>query len=447
MRTSIPLVRLGTAQAQRLIREIMAGRETRGADVLQAVTQIVDDVRDRGDQALFAWTRKLDNCAMTRAGVRVSAAELAGAAQLVAPALRKTLRAAARRIRAYHQKQIKRGYTLTTPEARLTQRVVALHRVGVYIPGGYTVYPSTVLMDVIPAQIAGVSEIVAVTPPRQGLDPAIAFVLEHLGIKETYRVGGAQAVAALAFGTASIRRVDKIVGPGNAYVSTAKKLVFGTVDIDTVAGPSEVAIMADGSVDPDWVALDLLAQAEHGTGDEVAVCITESIRVAQRIVQSLNREIDSSPVREVFGRLAPKAIAFFVARNRAESIAFVNDLGPEHLQIMTATRREDARKIRNAAAIFLGPYTPVAMGDYFIGTNHVLPTGGAARFASPLGVESFLKRISVAEVSASGLRRASVHVSRFARAEGFVHHALSVERRVGMHGPQALSQRQKELEL
>ncbi|MBN1128341.1 MAG: histidinol dehydrogenase, partial [Chitinispirillaceae bacterium] len=311
------------------------------------------------------------------------------------------------------------------------QLVRPLERVAVYVPGGHTVYPSSVLMNVIPAQVAGVPEIVVATPPRDGLDPGIAYAMKRCGITEAYRIGGSQAIAALAHGTASVRRVDKIVGPGNAWVAAAKRQVYGSVDIDSVAGPSEVVIVADRSVPAGWVALDLLAQAEHGSGDELALCVVESEPFAREIAATTEKAIASSPVRETILRLPQSAITVFVARTRTESISIVNEIAPEHLQIMTRTAAQDVKKIRNAAAVFLGSYTPVALGDYFIGTNHVLPTGGAARFSSPLGVESFMKRMSVAEVDVAGLRKAAPFVSIFARAESFVHHAMSVEERAG----------------
>ena len=261
------------------------------------------------------------------------------------------------------------------------------------------------------------------------IDYGLAFALKLCGVSEVYRIGGAQAVAALAYGTRSIRVVDKIVGPGNAYVQAAKRLVFGAVDIDSVAGPSEVAIVADSSTPPRWAALDLLAQAEHGSGDEIAVCVTENAALAKKIAESTATEIERSPVREKLLRLPKHAITVFVTASRAESIAIVNTVAPEHLQIMTRTAERDLRLVKNAAAVFLGPHTPVALGDYFVGTNHVLPTGGAARFASPLGVESFVKRMSVAMIPEGGLKKAAPYVSTFARAEGFVHHAMSVEER------------------
>jgi histidinol dehydrogenase len=319
---------------------------------------------------------------------------------------------------------------MTTGEGTLRQLVRPLQRVAVYVPGGHTVYPSSVLMNVIPAMAAGVPEIVAVTPPRTALDPGTAFALKICNVKECYRVGGPQAVAALAFGTASIRAVDKIVGPGNAYVQAAKRLVYGTVDIDAVAGPSEVVIVADSSAPAAWVALDLLAQAEHGSGDEIALCVTEGRKTAGSIAAAVAVAIAQSPVRRTFEKLPQHAITVFRTATRAESIALVNIIAPEHLQIMTRRAERDLSHVKNAAAIFLGCRTPAALGDYYIGTNHVLPTGGAARFASPLGVESFLKRMSVARISEKGLRAAAGAVAVFARSEKFIHHALSVERRV-----------------
>jgi len=253
-----------------------------------------------------------------------------------------------------------------------------------------------------------------------------------LGINEVYRIGGAQAIGALAYGTKSIAPVDKIVGPGNAYVQTAKKLVYGIVDIDSIAGPSEVVIIIDNSADPKLVATDLLAQAEHGSGDEVAICITEDKAMAERVAMATKAEIEASPVRKTLEALPKHAIAILVTDSRKQSIALSNIIAPEHLQIITKQARKDLKSITAAAAVFLGPNTPVALGDYFIGTNHVLPTGGAARFASPLGVESFLKRFSVAEINRRGISLAMPHVSAVARTEKFIHHARSVEKRVSL---------------
>lgn len=430
-RKRIPVVRTGTLECSRLLKRMASARGARDEGVRITVDAVIDEVRRGGDAALLACTKRFDGVALRKCDLRVSRDHVMARARRAPAALKRTIRGAASRIRAYHRRQTGgRQYTMKTGEGRLSRIVRPLDRVGVYVPGGYTAYASTVLMNVIPAQIAGVREIAVVTPPRGELDPAIAYVLKLLRVSEIYRVGGAQAVAALAYGTGTIRAVRKIVGPGSSYVAAAKRAVFGVVDIDCVAGPSEVAVLCDGTADPGLVALDLLSQVEHGTGDELAVCVTESARLAAKIGTCIEEEIGVSETRGVFERLPKHAIAVFVCKSRAQSIAFINDLAPEHLQIITRKPRHDLAGIRNAAAVFIGPHSPVALGDYYIGTNHVLPTGGAARYGSPLGVESFVKHMSVAEVSRRGLCEAAQHVSRFARAEGFVYHALSVERRV-----------------
>jgi histidinol dehydrogenase len=428
-KSTIPVIDFSTLASKTYLSKILSLRQQRDATIAARVSEILDAIRKTGDKALFAYTKKFDGVAVTAKNVRITQSEIARLAKQVPLPLQKAIIEAAKRIRAYHSHQKGTAYSITTAEGTLRQIVRPLNRVAVYIPGGHTVYPSSVLMNVIPAQIAGVAEIVALTPPRNGLDPAIAFALKLCNVTEVYRIGGAQSIGAAAYGTKSIRPVDKIVGPGNAWVATAKRLVYGTVDIDAVAGPSEVAILADASAEPSWVALDLLAQAEHGSGDEVAVCVTENRTLAMNIARAVATEISRSPVRETLARLPRHAITVFHTASRADSIAIINMLAPEHLEIMTRTAAADLKRVKNAAAIFLGPFSPVALGDYFIGTNHVLPTGGAARFASPLGVESFLKRMSVATVTMRGLDKAAPHVSVFARAEKFVHHALSVERR------------------
>ncbi len=426
----IPVVRIDSTRGRALVKRITSARSRRGASVNRIVSRVLADVARKGDAALFSYTRKFENRNLSARTVRVCPAHIATRASKANPSLRTTIREAAKRIRAYHIRQKVGGFTLKTAEGILSQRIVPLERVGVYVPGGYTAYPSSVLMNVIPAQVAGVREIAVVTPVKGALDPGVAFALKLLGVDEVYQVGGGQAVAALAFGTKSIRAVDKIVGPGNAFVAAAKRMVYGTVDIDAVAGPSEVVILADTAARPRWVALDMLAQAEHGSGDETAVCVTESMGVAKKVAACLADEISRSPARRTFMRLAAHALSVFVSPSRSRSIEFIDRLAPEHLQIMTRSARQDMKRVRNSGAIFIGNCTPVALGDYYIGTNHVLPTGGTARFASALGVDDFVKRMSVAEVDAAGLRKAGPHVARFARAEAFVHHAMSVERRL-----------------
>lgn len=425
----IPIVKYWTPAGKKFLQLINDSRQSRDEEVLVLVKEILENIRLKGDFALISYTKKYDKVDLTPKNIRISQKEIQSQAKKAAPELQECIRKAASRIETYHQMQLRKGFSLKTGEGTLSQLIIPLNRVGLYIPGGKTIYPSSVLMDAIPAMVAGVKEIVAVTPPREKLDPGIAFALQLLGIKEVYRVGGAQAIGALAHGTKSIKSVDKIVGPGNNFVAAAKKLVYGKVDIDSIAGPSEVVIIADNSVDPTWVALDLLAQAEHGSGDELAICITEDSEFAKEISNTIVKEINQSPFKERFLSLPEYAISILTSKSRDESIQVANEIGPEHLQIMTKSYKKDVTQIRNAAAIFLGKYTPVALGDYFIGTNHVLPTGGAARFASPLGVDSFVKRISVAEITSKGLDFSAPYVSTFARAENFIHHALSVERR------------------
>jgi len=426
---SITAADMDSAEGKSVLKKIKAAREKRSDEVSRAVNAILEDIRKRGDAALFDYTEQFDKVRLTPSTVRIDLAHLRERGRLAPPALKASIRAAAGRIRGFHCRQGLIDFKLKTLDGELAQIVKPLKRVGVYVPGGHTVYPSSVLMNIIPAKLAGVKDIAVVTPPREDIDPGVAYALDYLKVTEVYTVGGAQAIGALAYGTKTIPPVDKIVGPGNTYVAAAKRLVYGSVDIDSVAGPSEVVIIADKSAPPRLVALDMLAQAEHGTGDEIAVCIVESKAVAEKIAAALKTEIEKSPVKNVLMKLPPHAITIMVTPSRKESMALSNSIAPEHLQIMTETADKDLKFVQNAAAVFLGVNTPVALGDYFIGTNHVLPTGGAARFASPLGVESFQKRISVARASPKGLQTATEYVSDFARAEAFVHHAMCVEER------------------
>jgi histidinol dehydrogenase len=429
-KSTIPIIDYTSPSGKKYLERLLSLRRQGDETIAAKVSGVIADVRDTGDKALFAFTKQFDNVSLTAKTLRIAPAEIAVQAAKAPDALQRAIYEAAKRIHDYHKRQHGCEYSMLSAEGDLHQIVRPLNRIAVYVPGGHGVYPSSVLMNVIPAKVAGVAEIVAVTPPRSELDPGIAYALKLCKIDEVYRIGGAQAIAALAWGTKSIRPVDKIVGPGNAWVQAAKRFAYGTVDIDSIAGPSEVAIVADGSVDPSWVAFDLLAQAEHGSGDELAVCITDSEKAARNIAAATVVAIDESPVAEIFRKLPPHAITIFLTADRKSSFDIVNILAPEHLEIMTTSAQQDLKLVKNAAAVFLGPFTPVALGDYFIGTNHVLPTGGAARFSSPLGVESFLKRMSVASVSLKGLQKAAPFVSIFARAEGFVHHALSVEKRM-----------------
>jgi len=402
-------------------------RSENDPEVIKNVTSILAEVRNQGDKGLLACIAKFDKVQLNEHQVCCELDSLTAAAP--SAAVRRAINLAIKNVKAYHLPQKRKGYTLKTPTGVLQQILKPLGRVAVYIPGGYTVYPSSVIMCVIPALVAGVKDIVAVTPPREQIDPALLYTLKRLGIKQVLQMGGAHAIAALAYGTESIKRVDKIVGPGNAYVAAAKRAVYGDVDIDSIAGPSEVAILADASADPAAIAVDLLAQAEHGSGYEMACMICESKAFAQKVQKQLQKLYEQSPTQEVFNRLRSGAITLYVTKSRKQSLLLINSLAAEHLQLMTADYKNDLKQIQNGAAIFCGPYTSVPFGDYIVGTNHVLPTGTGARFASGLGVEDFYKRLSVATLTKKGASQLSGSVSAFARAENFIYHAMSAEYR------------------
>ncbi len=426
----IPIVNYPSSKATAHLKKLESLCADEDGAIAGKVASVLLAIRRTGDKALFAYTREFDTFTLTQENIRISPDEIIASAKKIPPRLARAIDSSAKRIKEFHKNQGLASFSVKTKGAVLAQLIRPLHRVGCYIPGGHALYPSSILMNLIPAQLAGVSQLVAVTPPHKILDSGVAFALALMEVTEVYRIGGAQAIGALAYGTSTIRAVDKIVGPGNAYVAAAKKQVYGTVDIDTIAGPSEVVIVADKHANPRMVALDLLAQAEHGSGREIALLVTENASFAQTVVSILEKEISISSKREVFARLLPGAISVFVTPSRADTFEFVNERAPEHLEIMTDSALKDLEKVRNAGAVFLGGMTPVALGDYSIGTNHVLPTGKASRFSSPLGVESFQKRMSVAYTDRNGLEKFGDDVSVFARAEGFVHHALCVEERM-----------------
>ena len=311
------------------------------------------------------------------------------------------------------------------------QKITSLNRVGLYVPGGSGAYPSSIVMNVVPARIAGVKEIVVVTPPfKKGITPDIAATLLELDVKEVYLIGGAQAIAALAYGTETIPRVDKVVGPGNLFVSVAKRQVFGDVDIDLIAGPSEVAIIADETTNPVWAASDMLAQAEHGSGYEMAVCVSTSPKTAIALHREIIKQSATSPRKA----LVEKALSFggglFVAKNIHEAVELVDRLAPEHLEILTKQPSKVGNMVKNASAVFLGQWTPVAVGDYYAGPSHILPTGGTARFFSPLGVYDFVKRTSYVEYTEKAIKKHGKDIILMSRSEGFYHHGDSVSHRI-----------------
>ena len=388
------------------------------------VRDIIARIEKKGDNALFEATRRFDKIRLTIKTVRISQTELKQQATKCPKPLQKAIRQAIENIRLFHQKQLPTGYEIKRHGIRLAQQVLPLDSVGLYIPGGSAPLFSTILMTAIPAQIAGVKRIAAVTPPSHfGLHPAMAYAFSRLGITEVYRLGGAQAIAALALGTASVPRVDKIVGPGNLYVSLAKKILFGRTDIDMIAGPSEICIIADKEAPSAFVARDLLSQAEHGTGRESAVLLTDSPILAEAVVRELNRIVPdtkaAAPLRQAlqtYGLIA-------VLPSLSACADFSNKMAPEHLELMVRQPRLLLKKIKHAGSVFLGDWTCESLGDYFAGPNHVLPTHSTARFFSPLGVYHFIKRMNVTEYDRNAFMASGKAVAAMAEAEGLFFHA------------------------
>jgi histidinol dehydrogenase len=415
------------------LRAMAAEASTDDPELREAVAHILRNVAERGDAAVEEYTRLYDGVDVERmADLRIGEDELAAAAASIDPALLDSLRAAAASIRDFHERQREHGFMdLHADGSLLGQRVLPLRRVGIYVPGGRAAYPSSVLMNAIPASVAGVDEIVMVTPtPRGEIVPVVLAAAHVAGVTEVIRIGGAQAVAALAFGTQSIERVDKIVGPGNKWVAEAKRQVFGRVDIDMVAGPSEILVIADDTADPVHVAADLIGQAEHDP-DAIAWLVTPSPELAETVPWEIERLLARNPRRDV-ARAALETNGAIVIVPDLDTAAAAADLrAPEHLELLVAEPLALAGRIRNAGAIFLGSHSPEPMGDYFAGPNHVLPTGGSARFASPLGVYDFLKRTSLIGLSEARLRRDAPHVVRLAEAEGLFGHAEAVRVRLG----------------
>ncbi|MBI4634373.1 MAG: histidinol dehydrogenase [Deltaproteobacteria bacterium] len=405
--------------------------------VLWAVVRgIVDDVAARGDRALFHYTEKFDGVVLNAASVEVSLQEQEDAIAQVGRDDLEILGLAARRIESFHRQQLREDWSISDDEGiELGQRVTPLERIGIYAPGGLAAYPSTVLMAAIPAKIAGVDEIILVSPNREGgVKPLIAAAARLGGVKRIFKIGGAQAVAALAFGTGSVPRVDKIVGPGNAYVAAAKKMVYGQVAIDMIAGPSEVVVIADGKADAASVAADLLAQAEHDAMAS-AVLVTPDETLALQVVSEVERQLKLLPKKTIAVRSLEDFGALFITKDISEAVAIANRFAPEHLELMVENPQEILKRIRNAGAVFLGYSTPEAIGDYIAGPNHILPTGGTARFSSPLGVYDFVKRTSVLSFSPDSLRKYGRQAERFARMEGLDGHGESIAVRLARNKP------------
>jgi len=405
----------------------MATKREAAEDVEQVVRAIIADVRQNGDRALAELTRKFDRVDLERIGLRVTAAEIDAAAGACDRRAFDALALARDRIEAYHRRQKPTDDRFTDAlGVELGHHWSAIEAVGLYVPGGTAAYPSSVLMNAVPAKVAGVPRVVMVVPAPDGkLSPLVLAAAKLAGIDEIYRIGGAQAVAALAYGTATIKPVAKIVGPGNAYVAAAKRLVFGQVGIDMIAGPSEVLILADKSGNPDWIAADLLAQAEHDTAAQ-SILITDDAALADAVEKAVGFQLTTLPRKNVAGASWRDFGAIVRVRSLDEAIPLVDALAPEHLEIVSADAEQLAGKIRNAGAIFLGAYTPEAIGDYVAGSNHVLPTARSARFSSGLGVLDFMKRTSILKCGPDQLAALGPSAIALGEAEGLDAHARSV---------------------
>ncbi len=426
-------VRSSSPEFRRVLDLLLARPAGMDDRVERAAREILSDVRTRGDRALVDLTARFDGVRLSAAALHVSPRELTAARKRIPPAERRALELAARRIREFHQHTLDASFVYRDRLGmKLGQIVTPLERVGIYVPGGRGAYPSTVLMNAIPARVAGVKEIAMVSPPARGGDNAGVLAAASIaGVDEVYRVGGAQAIAALAFGTSSIRRVDKIVGPGNAYVQAAKRMVYGVVDIDKVAGPSEVMVIADDSGRAEWVAADLIAQAEHGSGDEAAILLTTSQRLAAQVADAIEDHLSDLPRADAVRQALSRRGALVVVRDLAEAFELANRIAPEHLELVIRDTERWIPRVRAAGAVFIGAMSPAPLGDYIAGPNHVLPTGGAARFASPLGAYDFLKRTSIIQATQAAMRKLGPDAARLARMEGFEGHARAIELRLG----------------
>ncbi len=415
-----------------VVRALERSPEAVPPEIRRAVDEILTAVRARGDEALLEYTARFDGFRPpSAAGLAIAPAEFEAAERALEPAVAAALGYAAERIERYHAAAAPKSWRMTDEHGSvLGQEIRPLDRVGVYVPGGRAAYPSTVLMTAVPARVAGVREIVLVTPPGRGgrVEAAVLAAAKLAGVTEGWRVGGAQAVAALAYGTATLGRVDKIVGPGNVYVALAKARVFGEVGIDMVAGPSEVVVVADGAADPAWVAADLLAQAEHDPMAR-AILITDAEALLPRVAAALESQLAALPRREIAGRALEANGALIRVATLEDAVELANRLAPEHLELMVRVPAALLPRVRHAGAVFLGGHTPEVVGDYVAGPSHVLPTAGTARFTSPLGTEDFVKRSSVIEYSPRGLRAAAPHVAALTRVEGLAGHGRAAELR------------------
>jgi len=425
------ILKTGDRNFPRLFKGIVTRGAAAAEEVEATVQSILQDVKTGGDAALIRLSEKYDNNKITIKNLRIAERDIKKSPQKIPAADLSSLTRACGRIEAFHCRQIQQSWiSADTPGEIVGQLVRPLERVGIYVPGGKAVYPSSVLMNAIPARVAGVAEIIMVTPGSgNGINPVLLAAADLCGIRSVFQIGGAQAIAALAYGTASVPKVDKIVGPGNIYVATAKKLVYGDVDIDMIAGPSEILIISDGSGSPACAAADMLSQAEH---DEMAcsILVTTDERFARRVANELAAQIRKLKRRAIADRSLENHGAIIITKTLAEAVQLANDVAPEHLELAVANPWDLLPQIKNAGAVFLGHYSPEALGDYLAGPNHVLPTGGTARFFSPLSVDDFLKKTSLISFTREALQAVGQDVIRIADAEHLDAHASSVKVRL-----------------
>ncbi|MCD6060468.1 MAG: hisD [Moraxellaceae bacterium] len=428
----IPRLDTSAAGFEKRLELLLAWESVSDTEVHDAVTEIVRRVRNEGDTALLEFTNRFDGLQAEEAAVlEVPAERLDAALQKISAAEREALTIACERVRGYHERQRQESWQYTEADGTvLGQQITPLDRVGIYVPGGKASYPSSVLMNALPAQVAGVREIIMAVPTPRGEVNDLVFAAARLaGVTRVFTIGGAQAVAALAYGTHTVPRVDKIVGPGNIYVATAKRMVFGQVGIDMIAGPSEILVYCDGKTNPDWIAMDLFSQAEHDE-DAQAILVAEDEDFLERVYDSIERLLPELARRDIAATSLANRGALIKVRDRDEAITLINHIAPEHLELSVENPEELLPQIRHAGAIFMGRFTPEALGDYCAGPNHVLPTSRTARFSSPLGVYDFQKRSSLIGCSAQGASELGKVASVLARGEGLEAHARSAEFRI-----------------
>ncbi len=422
------IIRLDEQTKQNILEDLLKRDPNQYSAYAGTVQQIIDEVKAKGDEALFGYTRQFDHAQITPSNVRVTKEEMEEAKNQVDPALIRVMETSMANIREYHERQLRQSWFSSKPDGTiLGQKITPLETVGVYVPGGKASYPSTVLMNIIPAKAAGVDRIVMVTPPGADgkVNPVTLTAACLAGVTEVYKAGGAQAIAALAFGTKSIPRVNKIVGPGNIFVALAKKAVYGHVSIDSIAGPSEILVIADETANPRYVAADLLSQAEH---DELAsaILVTTSMELAKAVSEQVDGFLRTLSRKAILEKSLENYGYILVADSMEDAIRTANEIASEHLEIVTKNPFEVMTKIRNAGAIFIGEYSSEPLGDYFAGPNHVLPTNGTAKFFSPLGVDDFVKKSSIIYYSREALEKSRLEIEAFANSESLTAHANSI---------------------